>query len=53
MPDKPELRKALDKAIEEDPTMKDSAYRQLNFIYLNSEYAEPWSGIYPVMRIMK
>jgi len=50
---KPELRKALDKAIEEDPTMKDSAYRQLNFIYLNSEYAEPWSGIYPVMRIMK
>ncbi|MCO6461451.1 MAG: hypothetical protein J5I59_08600 [Saprospiraceae bacterium] len=51
--DDPELRAVLDKAIEKDPKLKENGLGQLYFVYLHSKYAEPWTHIYPVMKIMK
>jgi len=47
----PQLRAALDRAIEADPTLKDNAFGQLNFIYEHSKYGEPWAKVYPVMKV--
>ena len=45
----PSMRAALNKAIEVDPNLKNSAFGQLNFIYERSKYGEPWANVYPVL----
>jgi hypothetical protein len=48
----PEIRKALEKAKQEDERLAGSAYLQLEFIYQRSEHREPEFLRYPIFRIM-
>lgn len=45
------LKEKLTKAIEEDPSIKDKARAQLEFIYTNSKWAEKEFMAYPILRI--
>ena len=49
----PELKTALEKAIKEDPELKKSGRKQLEFIYRNSEHYENTHNRYPVVRVEK
>ena len=48
----PELRKKLEKKKKEDAKFAASAYKQLEFVYLNSPWHEPTYKLYPVGRLM-
>jgi len=49
----PEIKSALEAAKSNDPTLAESAYRQLDFIYQRSAHREPEYLRYPIFRVME
>ncbi len=49
----PNLRSALDSAIAEDPSLAESSYRQLDWIFKRSQHYEAAHMSYPVYRVEK
>ena len=47
----PDLKRKLEEKMQQDSSMRKSAYRQLNFIYEHSPWAEKTWNRYPVFRI--
>ncbi len=49
----PDLKKKLEEKRASDPKFAASAEAQLDFVYKNTDYFEPWYRVYPVARVMK
>jgi len=45
------IKTKLDKWLSAHPEMKNNGFAQLNFLYENSIYDEPWANRYPVLKV--
>jgi murein tripeptide amidase MpaA len=47
----PQLKKAFEEALKENPELANDFYGKLNWFYFHSPYADPWLSVYPIGKI--